>query len=104
MRILAIYYDHDERAGLKWQQIDVGREPGYWKLSRLLASADIEEVRLVGDTEASISVARTLVVAGRFSRPLVSRRRRLVTSGDEAYPRVEPYIFINPVPDPAAFD
>ena len=104
MRILASYYENDDRGDVKWQQIDVSREHGYWKLSRLLASADVEEVRIVGDSESSIAVARTLVVAGKFSRPLVKRRGRLRMLGDEAYPYFEPFIFIDPVPDPAAFD
>jgi hypothetical protein len=104
VRILAIYYESDSEADVKWLQIDVSREPGYWKLSRLLASAEIEEVRIVGESEASLSVARTLIVAGKFSRPLVLKQRRLQSHGDEAYPRWDPFVFINPVPDPAAFD
>ena len=104
VRILAIYYENDGDGDVKWLQIDVSREPGYWKLSRLLASAEIEEVRIVGESEASLSVARTLVVAGSFSRPLVVKQRRLRGQGDEAYPRWDPFVFINPVPDPAAFD
>jgi len=54
--------------------------------------------------ERMIAVARTLIVAGKFRRPFTVRRRELRTRGDEAYPRVHPYIFVNPVPDPAAFD
>lgn len=104
MRILAIYHEGEERGDVKWQQIDVSREPGYWKLSQLLTSADIDEVRIVGESATSIAVARTLVVAGKFSRPLAIRRRLLRMGGDEAYPRREPFIFIDPVPDPAAFD
>jgi len=104
VRILAIYRDLDDGGDVKWEQIDVSRELGYWALSRLLARADIEEVRIVGDSEASIAVARTLIVAGKFRRPFTVRRRELRTRGDEAYPRVHPYIFVNPVPDPAAFD
>jgi hypothetical protein len=104
VRILAIYYESDDGVDVKWMQIDVSREPGYWKLSRLLASADVEEVRIVGENELSIAVARTLVVAGKFSRPSARRRRKLRMLGDEAYPRFEPFIFINPIPDPAAFD
>lgn len=104
MRILAIYYDTDDTNDVKWMQIDVSKEPGYWKLSRLLASADIEEVRIVGENEASIAVARTLVVAGRFSRPLARKRRQLRRFGDESYPYDEPFVFISPIPDPAAFD
>ena len=104
MRILAIYHENDDRGDLKWVQIDVSREPGYWSLSRLLASADIEEIRIVGENDSSIAVARTLVVAGKFSRPLGNRRRMLQMYGDEAYPRREPFVFIDPVPDPGAFD
>jgi hypothetical protein len=104
VRILAIYYENGEEGEIKWLQIDVSREPGYWKLSRLLASAEIEEVRIVGESEASLSVARTLVVAGKFSRPFVVRERRLRGKGDEAYPRWNPFVFIKPVPDPSAFD
>jgi hypothetical protein len=104
VRILAIYRELDDGGDVKWLQIDVSREPGYWSLSRLLARADIEEVRIVGENEASIAVARTLIVAGRFSRPFTMHRRELRTRGDEAYPRFDPYIFVNPIPDPAAFD
>jgi hypothetical protein len=70
VRILAIYYENESEGDVKWLQIDVSREPGYWTLSRLLASAEIEEVRIVGENEASLSVARTLIVAGKISRPL----------------------------------
>jgi hypothetical protein len=98
-----MYYEQDE--GLpQWVQVDVSSERGYWKLSRLLASADVDEVRIVGDSQTSIAVARTIVVAGQFRRNRDGRRWRLRKRGDEAYPRKEPYIFINPVPDPAAFD
>jgi hypothetical protein len=104
VRILVIYYGNDVGGDVKWMQIDVSREPGYWRLSRLLASADVEEVRIVGESESSIAVARTLVVAGKFSRRLALRRHGLRMHGDEAYPRREPFIFIDPIPDPAAFD
>lgn len=104
MRILAIYHENEDRGDVKFQQIDVSREPGYWQLAQLLARADIDQVRIVGESDESIAVARTLVVAGKFSRPLSERRPTLRMYGDEAYPRREPFIFIDPVPDPAAFD
>ena len=104
MRILAIYHELDDGGDVRWLQIDVSREPGYWSLSRLLSRADIDEVRIVGENEASIAVARTLIVAGKFRRRSVDRRRELRTRGDEAYPRIDPFIFVNPIPDPAAFD
>jgi hypothetical protein len=104
VRILAIYYENGEAGDPKWMQIDVSREPGYWRLSQLLASAEIDEVRIVGETEASISVARTLVVAGKFRRSVPPRVRRLGHNGDEAYPRVGPFVYISPIPEPAAFD
>ncbi len=104
VRILAIYHESDDRGDVKFQQIDVSREPGYWTLAELLGRPEIEEVRIVGENDDSIAVARTLVVAGKFRRRLPSRRSKLKMYGDEAYPRREPFIFIDPVPDPAAFD
>lgn len=104
MRILAIYHERDDESGAKWMQIDVSREPGYWKLSRLLASPHVEEVRIVGESHASLGVARLLAEAGRYSSAAGGRSRRLRVRGDEAYPRRNPFIFINPRPDPKAFD
>lgn len=104
VRILAIYHESDDRGDVRFQQIDVSREPGYWKLAQLLDRPEIEEVRIVGESHDSIAVARTLVVAGKFRRRLPLPHRTLHMYGDESYPPKEPFIFIDPVPDPGAFD
>jgi hypothetical protein len=104
VRILVMFYDGDDESDVKWVQIDVSREPGFWKLSRMLASVELEEVRIVGESEAAIAVARTIVIAGQYSRSLARSRSRLRMLGDEVYPRRKPFVFIDPVPDPAAFD
>ena len=104
VRILAIYHERDDESGARWMQIDVSSERGYWKLSNLLRSPDLEEVRIVGETESSLGVARTIVLAGRLRGRVGERTRRLRARGDEAYPRRHPFIFINPRPDPTSFD
>lgn len=98
-----MYYENEDDDLLRCEQIDVSNEPGYWKLARLLASPHLDEVRLVGENDTSIRIARMLVLAGKFTR-----RRTIPTqlplTGDEEYPMFDPYIFICPLPDPAAFD
>lgn len=105
MRILAIYIEHDEPEATKRLEIDVSREAGYWQFSRLLASAHLDEIRILGESLSAIGVARTLVIAGRFkkTRALGRPAPALRKVGDEAYPRSSPFIFINPRPDPDAF-
>ncbi|HQR39651.1 MAG TPA: hypothetical protein PLF26_14780 [Blastocatellia bacterium] len=105
MRILATYFEHDADGAAKIVQIDVSRETGYWKLAQLLGSAHLAEVRLVGETAGAVGVARTIVVAGQYSRPPgQGERPRLRRRGDEAHPRYRPFIFISPYPDAEAFD
>jgi hypothetical protein len=105
LRILAIYIEHDEPEATKRLEIDVSREAGYWQFSRLLASAHLDEIRILGESLSAIGVARTLVIAGRFkkTRALGRPAPALRKVGDEAYPKSAPFIFINPRPDPDAF-
>jgi len=105
LRILATFYEHDAEGTAKIIQIDVSNETGYWKLVRLLGSAHLEEMRIVGENDGAIGVARTIVVAGQYARRAGEHSRpRLRRRGDEAHPRYQPFIFIAPHPDPEAFD
>lgn len=105
VRILATYIENDEPDATRRLVIDVSRESGYWQLSRLLGNPHLDEVRILGESQSAIGVARTLVIAGRFKRTRVNEvRPALRRRGDEGYPRVAPFVFIDPRPDPSVFD
>jgi hypothetical protein len=104
VRILAIYNAVNDDEPPRCVQIDLARETGMWQLTRLLARGDLEQIRLVGETEASVNAARMLVAAGRFRQRSTPPAGVLRRTNDESYPRHQPFIYINPRPDPAAFE
>lgn len=101
---MAIYYEIDDEDAVKCVQVDVSRERGVWDLTNLLASGRLDEVRFVGETSAAIGIVRMLVRVGQFKRPAGESRKRLYQTGDERFPLRAPYVFVSPVPEPAAFD
>jgi hypothetical protein len=103
VRVLAIYYEFTDMDVPKCLQADVSRERGLWSISRLLGSGQLDEIRLVGETRPSVGVVRMLVRAGRFRRVGGPSRQLLWMPGDECYPAHDPFIFIRPEPEPAAF-
>jgi hypothetical protein len=103
VRVLAIYYDLAELDVPRCLQYDVSREQGIWSVLQLLASGQVAEVRFVGETVSSVRLVRTLVRAGRYRRPSGHARSVLWVPGDEGYPFPDPFIFIRPEPEPAAF-
>src|SRR5205085_9542397 len=103
VRVLGIYYDFTENDVPKTLQADVSREQGIWSVTRLLGSGQIDEIRFVGETRSSVALVRTLVRAGRFRRVGHPSRKPLWVPGDECYPTRDPFIFIRPDPEPAAF-
>ena len=102
MRVLAVYYEQDDDNLPKCEQIDVSNERGIWKLSALLANGMLDEIRLVGETQAAVGLVRMLVRVGKYSRPVGSIRLRV--PGDESYPRGRPFIYLCPRPEPSAFE
>jgi hypothetical protein len=104
VRILATFFEIDDRTeSPKALEIDVSREKGIWRISDLLASGRLEEIRFVGDDEESIGVVRMLVRAGKLRSPAGGPRRTLRGPGDESYPRLHPFVHICPRPDAGAF-
>ena len=104
MRILATYFEIDDKTeSPKALEIDVSKERGIWQISDMLSSGRIEEIRFVGDDEESIGVVRMLVRAGKLRNPSGGPRRSLKKSGDEAYPRLQPFVYICPDPNGGAF-
>jgi hypothetical protein len=103
VRVLAIYYDVAEMNVPRCSQFDVSREQGIWSIFHLLAGGHIAEVRFVGETLSSVRLVRTLVRAGRYKRPSGPVTNVLWVPGDECYPFPDPFIFIRPEPEPAAF-
>jgi hypothetical protein len=103
VRVLAIYYDLAEVDVPRCLQFDVSREQGIWSILQLLASGQVAEVRFVGETVSSIRLVRTLVRAGRYKRRSGPATGVLWVPGDERYPFPDPFIFIRPDPEPAAF-
>jgi hypothetical protein len=103
VRVLAIYYDLAEMNVPRCSQFDVSREQGIWSIFHLLAGGQIAEVRFVGESLSSIRLVRTLVRAGRYKRPSGPPLHVLFVPGDECYPHSDPFIFIRPDPEPAAF-
>jgi hypothetical protein len=91
VRVLAIYYDVAE--------MNMPR----CSIFHLLAGGHIAEVRFVGETLSSVRLVRTLVRAGRYKRPSGPGTNVLWVPGDECYPFPDPFIFIRPDPEPAAF-